>query len=101
MIGVLFPGANSSLRLSIASGLDDLDAITVSLAGLGQGEEALDFRTVAALSYSQKDRTLLKGGIALNLRRLEFRVVILPGLLSILAPAFAAGHSNRQVSNNY
>ncbi len=30
-------------------------------------KEALDFRTAAALSYSRKGQTLLKGGIALNL----------------------------------
>lgn len=92
------PGPNSSLRLSIASGLDDLDAITVSLAGLGQVEEALDFRTAAALSYSRKGQTLLKGGIALNLGRLEFRFVILPGLLFILASAIAAGLTGRSVT---
>ena len=46
----------------------------------------------AALSYS---RTLLKGGIALNLGRLEFRVVILPGLSFILGPAIAAGPRER------
>ncbi|MFH0352045.1 MAG: hypothetical protein ACHBMF_08990, partial [Chromatiales bacterium] len=54
--------------------------VTVSMAGLGHGAEALDFRTAAALSYSRTRRTLLKGGIALNLGRLEFRFVILPGL---------------------
>ncbi len=37
------------------------------MAGLGQGEEALAFRTAAALSYSARRRALLKDGIALNL----------------------------------
>jgi len=55
-------------------------AITVFIAGRGQVEEALDFRTAAALSYSRTGRTLLKGGLALNLGRFEFRFVILPGL---------------------
>jgi len=41
------------------------------MAGLGQGEEALDFSTAAALSYSRKGQTLLKGGIALDLGRLN------------------------------
>ena len=76
------PGPNSSLRLSIASGLDDLDAITVSLAGLGQVEEALDFRTAAALSSSRKGQTLLKGGIALNLGRLNSALSSFPAYYS-------------------
>lgn len=43
----------------------------------------------------ERGRTFLKGGIALNLRRLEFRFSILPSLLFVLTP-IAAGHSNRQ-----
>ena len=73
---------------SIASGLADVDAITLSMAELSQGGEKLDLDTAArAIVLAAASNTVVKGGIVLSAGSKELRRVILPGLIATLATA--------------
>ena len=75
---------------SIASGLADVDAITLSMAELSQGENGLDRTTAArAIVLAAASNTLVKGGIVLTAGTAALRRVILPGLLLTLGTAIA------------
>lgn len=75
---------------SVASGLADVDAITLSMAELSQGDDGLD-RTIAAraIVLAAASNTLVKGGIVLTAGSAPLRRVILPGLLLTLGTAIA------------
>lgn len=73
---------------SIASGLADVDAITLSMAELSQGGENLSLDTAArAIVLAAASNTLVKGGIVLSTGSKELRKVILPGMVLTLATA--------------
>jgi uncharacterized membrane protein (DUF4010 family) len=73
---------------SIASGLADVDAITLSMAELSQGGENLSLDTAAKASVlAAASNTLVKGGIVLSTGSKTLRKVILPGMVLTLATA--------------
>ncbi len=73
---------------AIASGLADVDAITLSMAELSRGEDGLDLRVAArAVVLAAASNTLVKGGIVLVAGAPSLRRVILPGLLLSLGTA--------------
>lgn len=73
---------------SIASGLADVDAITLSMAELSKGEHGLDRATAArAIVFAAASNTLVKGGIVLVTGAAALRREILPGLALTLATA--------------
>ncbi len=73
---------------SIASGLADVDAITLSLAKLSQSGQSLDLQTAArGIVLAAASNTLVKAGIVLGMGSVLLRKIILPGLLLTLATA--------------
>ena len=73
---------------SIASGLADVDAITLSLAELSRNSEALDLNMAArGIVLAAVSNTLVKGGIVLGMGSMALRRAIMPGLLATLATA--------------
>ena len=67
-----------------------MDAITLSMAELSQGENGLDRTTAArAIVLAAASNTLVKGGIVLTAGTAALRRVILPGLLLTLGTAIA------------
>lgn len=73
---------------SIASGLADVDAITLSLAELSLEDQGLDLQTAArGIVLAAVSNTLVKGGIVLGMGSVVLRKVIMPGLLATLATA--------------
>ena len=72
----------------LASGLADVDAITLSLAELSQDGHDLDMQTAArGIVLAAVSNTLVKGGIVLGMGSVMLRKIILPGLLATLATA--------------
>jgi uncharacterized membrane protein (DUF4010 family) len=80
---------NTGIYLSsIASGLADVDAITLSLAELSRDTHDLDLHTAArGIVLAAVSNTLVKGGIVLSMGSIVLRKVIMPGLLATLATA--------------
>lgn len=80
---------NTGIYLSsIASGLADVDAITLSLAELSRDAHDLDLQTASrGIVLAAVSNTLVKGGIVLGMGSMMLRKVILPGLLATLATA--------------
>ena len=73
---------------SIASGVADVDAITLSMAELSREGQTLDLHTAArAIVLAAASNTLVKGGIVLSTGSAALRKVILPGLIATLATA--------------
>ena len=73
---------------SIASGLADVDAITLSLAKLSLDAGTLEQNTAArGIVLAAVSNTLVKGAIVLGMGSALLRRVILPGLLATLATA--------------
>lgn len=73
---------------SVASGLADVDAITLSMARLSQGEGGIDLRTAArAVVLAAAANTLLKGGLVLAAGSKELRRAILPGFVLMVVTA--------------
>ncbi|MFQ5569262.1 MAG: MgtC/SapB family protein [Rhodothermales bacterium] len=73
---------------SIASGLADVDAITLSMAELSKEGGDLDLHTAArAIVLAAASNTVVKGGIVLSAGSVALRKVILPGLIATLATA--------------
>lgn len=84
----LYLGNTGIYLSSIASGLADVDAITLSLAELSRDNEALDPLIAArSIVLAAVSNTLVKGGIVLSMGSTALRKVILPGLLATLATA--------------
>lgn len=76
---------------SIASGLADVDAITLSMAELSQDPSRLDRATAArAIVLAAASNTLVKGGIVLSTGSAPLRRAILPGLLLVLLTTLAS-----------
>lgn len=73
---------------SVASGLADVDAITLSMARLSQGAEGIPLRTAArAVVLAAASNTLLKGGLVLAAASKELRRAILPGFILMVVTA--------------
>lgn len=73
---------------SIASGVADVDAITLSMAELSRDEANLDMETAArAIVLAATSNTIVKGGIVLSTGSKSLRKVILPGLIATLVTA--------------
>ena len=84
----LYLGNTGIYLSSIASGLADVDAITLSLAELSRVTGDLDLHTAArGIVLAAVSNTLVKGGIVLGMGSVMLRKAILPGLLATLATA--------------
>ena len=84
----LYLGNTGIYLSSIASGLADVDAITLSLAELSQDANDLDLQTASrGIVLAAVSNTLVKGGIVLAMGSAGLRKTILPGLLATLAAA--------------
>ena len=84
----LYLGNTGVYLSSIASGLADVDAITLSVAELSRDGQNLDLRTAArAIILAAASNTLVKGGIVLSAGSKALRKVILPGLIATLITA--------------
>jgi uncharacterized membrane protein (DUF4010 family) len=84
----LYLGNTGVYLSSIASGLADVDAITLSMAELSRAGGNIDLQTAArAIVLAVVSNTLVKGGIVLSLGSVLLRKAILPGLLATLATA--------------
>lgn len=77
---------------AVASGLADVDAITLSMAELSRGEEGLAHETAAlAIVLAAASNTLVKGGMVIVLGSAALRRAILPGLALILGVMLGVG----------
>ncbi len=77
---------------SVASGLADVDAITLSMAELSKADGGLALRTAArAIVLAVTANTLVKGGIVLSLGAPALRKTLFPGMLLTLAVTLAVG----------
>jgi uncharacterized membrane protein (DUF4010 family) len=84
----LYLGDTGIYLSSIASGLADVDAITLSLAELSRDPGDLDHHTAArGIVLAAVSNTLVKGGIVLGMGSAALRKVIMPGMLATLATA--------------
>lgn len=84
----LYLGDTGIYLSSIASGLADVDAITLSLAELSRDTSDLDHQTAArGIVLAAVSNTLVKGGIVLTMGAAALVRAILPGMLATLAPA--------------
>lgn len=84
----LYLGNTGVYFSSIASGLADVDAITLSMAELSREGQSLDLHTAArAIILAAASNTVVKGGIVLSAGSAALRKVILPGLIATLAAA--------------
>ncbi len=73
---------------SVAAGLADVDAITLSMAELSRDGTNLDLTTAArAVVLAAASNTIVKGGIVLSTGSKALRRVLLPGLVLTLATA--------------
>jgi uncharacterized membrane protein (DUF4010 family) len=70
---------------AIASGIADVDAITLSLAELSIGDGAIANTTAAnAIALAAATNTLVKGGIVLAIAHAGLRRIMIPGLLAMV-----------------
>jgi uncharacterized membrane protein (DUF4010 family) len=84
----LYLGNTGVYLSSIASGLADVDAITLSMAELSQAGGAIDPQTAArAIVLAVVSNTLVKGGIVLTMGAAALVRAILPGMLATLVTA--------------
>ena len=84
----LYLGDTGIYLSSIASGLADVDAITLSLAELSRDPGDLDHHTAArGIVLAAVSNTLVKGGVVLVMGSAALRKVIMPGMLATLATA--------------
>jgi uncharacterized membrane protein (DUF4010 family) len=82
----LYLGSAGIYLSSIASGVADVDAITLSMAELSRGESGIDHETATrAIVLAALSNTLVKGGIVLSVGAPALRRALLPGL--VLIPA--------------
>ena len=70
---------------SLVAGLADVDAITLSMARLQEGNEVSPTVATRAIVIAAAANTLLKGGIVMATGGHDLRRVLLPGLLLMLA----------------
>ena len=83
----LYLGETGVYLSSIASGLADVDAITLSMADLSRSGSVEPGVAVRAIVLAAASNTLVKGGIVLSAGSAALRRTILPGLLLMLAAA--------------
>ncbi|MDX1545827.1 MAG: MgtC/SapB family protein [Rhodothermales bacterium] len=72
---------------SIASGLADVDAITLSMAELSRNDGLDPATATRAIVLAAASNTVVKGGIVLTTGSKALRKVLLPGLIATLATA--------------
>jgi uncharacterized membrane protein (DUF4010 family) len=84
----MYLGDTGIYASSIASGLADVDAITLSLAKLSMEAGGLDLHTAArGIVLAAVSNTLVKGAMVLAMGSMALRKVIIPGMLATLATA--------------
>lgn len=84
----LYFGNTGVYLSSIASGLADVDAITLTMAELSQAGGELDPHVAAkAIVLAAVSNTIVKGGIVLGTGSPQLRRVLLPGMVLTLATA--------------
>jgi len=85
---MMYLGDTGIYASSIASGLADVDAITLSLAKLSLDPRGLELHTAArGIVLAAVSNTLVKGGMVLAMGSMALRKVIIPGMLATLATA--------------
>lgn len=76
---------------AVASGIADVDAITLSLAELSIGDGAISNATAGnAIALAAATNTIVKGGIVLALGRGKLRRIIVPGVLATVGATLLA-----------
>ena len=76
-------GAAGVYVSAIASGIADVDAITLSLAELSIGDGAIADATASnAIALAAATNTLVKGGIVLAIAHASLRRIMIPGILA-------------------
>jgi uncharacterized membrane protein (DUF4010 family) len=84
----MYLGDTGIYASSIASGLADVDAITLSLAKLSLDAGGLELETAArGIVLAAVSNTLVKGAMVLGMGSMALRKVIIPGMLATLATA--------------
>jgi len=84
----MYLGNTGIYASSIASGLADVDAITLSLAKLSLDAQSLELHTAArGIVLAAVSNTLVKGAMVLVMGSMALRKVIIPGMLATLATA--------------
>ena len=84
----MYLGDTGIYASSIASGLADVDAITLSLAKLSLDAQSLELNTAArGIVLAAVSNTLVKGAMVLAMGSMALRRVIIPGMLATLATA--------------
>ena len=84
----MYLGDTGIYASSIASGLADVDAITLSLAKLSLETGGLELDTAArGIVLAAVSNTLVKGAMVLGMGSMALRKVIIPGMLATLATA--------------
>jgi len=84
----MYLGETGIYASSIASGLADVDAITLSLAKLSLDAQSLELHTAArGIVLAAVSNTLVKGAMVLGMGSMALRKVIIPGMLATLATA--------------
>jgi uncharacterized membrane protein (DUF4010 family) len=84
----MYLGDTGIYASSIASGLADVDAITLSLAKLSLDARDLELHTAArGIVLAAVSNTLVKGSMVLGMGSMALRKVIIPGMLATLATA--------------
>jgi len=77
---------------AVASGIADVDAITLSLAELSIGERTITNATASnAIVLAAATNTLVKGGLVLALGSGKIRPIILPWVLAMAGATLAVG----------
>ncbi|GAB5536396.1 MAG: MgtC/SapB family protein [Rubricoccaceae bacterium] len=86
----MYLGTTGIYASAIASGLADVDAVTLSMAELSRPEGSLDLRTAAtAVVLAAASNTVVKGGIVATTGSAAMRKAIVPGTALVLASMLA------------
>lgn len=88
----MYLGTTGLYASAIASGLADVDAVTLTMAELSRPGGTLSVETAAhAVVLAAASNTVVKGGVVLSLGASAMRGAILPGVAVILAAMLAVG----------
>lgn len=88
----MYLGTTGLYASAVASGLADVDAVTLTMAELSRPGGSLSVETAAhAVVLAAASNTVVKGGIVLSLGASAMRRAILPGVAVILAAMLAVG----------
>jgi uncharacterized membrane protein (DUF4010 family) len=86
----MYLGTTGIYASAFASGLADVDAVTLSMAELSGPGGSLDLRTAAtAVVLAAASNTVVKGGIVVATGSAAMRKAILPGTALVLASMLA------------